>query len=57
MGQWAETNGREDRQSNGRRKKNMRGSTVESNDSAEIPDSWETSGIPGLPLGIKLVHK
>ena len=34
------------------RQKNKRGdSKVESNDSLEIPDRWETSDIPGLSSG------
>ena len=43
---------KKDRKSNRTKQKNKRGdSKVESNDSPEIPDSGETSDIPGLPLG------
>ena len=45
---------RSNRKSNRTRQKNKRGdSEVESNDSPEIPDSGETSDIPGLPSGDK----
>ena len=41
---------RHDRKSNGSRQKKKGGkSTVESDESAEIPDRRETSDIPGLP--------
>ena len=41
-----------DRKSNRTRQKNKRGdSKVESNDSPQIPDRGETSGIPGFPSG------
>ena len=43
---------RKDRKSNRTRQKNKRrDSKVESNDSPEIPDTGETSDIPGLPSG------
>ena len=42
------------RKGNRTRQKNKRGdSKVESNDSPEIPDSGETSDIPGLPSGVE----
>ena len=45
---------RSDRKGNKTRQKNKRGdSKVESNDSPEIPDRWETADIPGLPSGGK----
>ena len=45
---------RNDRKSTRTRQKNKRGdSKVESNDSPEIPDRGETSGIPGLPSGAR----
>ena len=41
------------KKSNRTRQRNKTGdSKVESNDSPEIPDSGETSHIPGLPLGV-----
>ena len=44
---------RKDRNSNRTQQKNEKGdSKVESNDSLEIPDTGETSDIPGLPSGI-----
>ena len=44
---------KKDRKSSRTRQKNKGGdSTVESNDSSEILDRAETSGIPGLPSGV-----
>ena len=52
LGEWTSRQEEKDRKSNRTRQKNKRrDSKVESNDSPEIPDSGETSDIPGLPSG------